>query len=1828
MKAQVILALQIAGFCNLVLSDTEVVDGIEWTYTIENGEASVGGEWMREEPCIPYLTEGAITIPSTLGNCPLTSIGEAAFYSCGRLTSITIPDGVTSIGKNAFIYCSGLRTITIGDGVTSIGSGAFNSCSGLASITIPDGVTSIGSGAFSDCRGLASITIPDSVTSIGEYAFWGCSGLMSITIPDSVTSIGSEAFRGCSGLMSVTIPDSVTSIGGGAFYGCSGLMSITIPDGVTSIGGWAFAGCSALKTIVVPASLQQQSSSWGVPSGCTVIYRNPGEVFLSVSSVHGTPVPNGEWIHCASNDVRACSVEAIATDVSAPGIQYLCTGWTGTGSVPTSGTGTNVTFMITEDSSLTWNWRTENQIVVSVAGCGECAFGTQWVADGATVTAEIVPNTHLYTIAMSGDTNGVTLAGTTLTIPSDGPRNIAVTVSEVKLALDVATAHGTATPVAGRTMWTWGESVAASVPATVEEGRARYACTGWTGMGSVPASGTAASATFTIEEDSSITWNWRKENQISVVLSGPGTCAFGTQWVADGATVTATIVPTVHLYDVSVFDDSGDVGGVLLDGTTLTIRADKPRMVMVQLTERKVALDVTTAHGTAAPSGRTQWSWGDAVAASVAADAPAGGVRYVCTGWTGTGSAPASGTATNVSFTIEEDSSLTWNWRKENQIAVSVAGCGSCAFGTNWVENGTTATATIVPTTHLYTIAMSGDTNGVTLAGTTLAIPSDGPRNIAVTVAEVNLVLDVATAHGTATPAAGRTSWSWGDTVEASVAADEAVDGVRWACTGWSGTGSAPTNGTAASATFTIEEDSTITWNWEKQNRIEVSVYGKGTSTFGTQWIADGATATATVVPTTTLFEITLVGDSEGVTVDGATISIPSDRPRTIGVSVEEVKLNLDVASAHGTAVPSGRTKWTHGDRVEASVREPEPSGGVRQVCTGWTGTGSAPASGTATNVAFTIEVDSSLTWNWRKENRIAVSVAGDGTCAFGTNWVENGTTATATIVPTTHLYTIAMSGDTNGVTLAGTTLAIPSDGPRNVAVTVTEVKLALDVSTAHGTATPAGRTSWSWGDTVEASVAADAPVDGVRWACTGWTGTGSAPTNGTTASVSFAIGEDSTLTWTWEKQNQITVMAAGEGTCAFGTRWIADGTNAEAVVVPSTPLYRIRLFGDADGATVEGTVVTIPSDRPRMIGITIEKVDLALTVSTAFGSASPAAGQSNWSWGDTVRASVAMPEPEGGVRQFCTGWTGTGSVPANGTGTNVAFVIEENSTLTWNWEEQVLVRFETTSDARPVDSAVANESLGELDARTSYTFSLSRNRIVPGSVSVRAGNVTFTDNGNGGLEASGTVASGNVNYATGAVSLRFSGMVPSGSVVASYRFSDDGNRIDSVWTARGDSVAEFAFTKPTGIFARALEGDTNGVVVDDERGVVAIPTDAPRSVRLSIHEITVDEAVRTGEPLAWTAGGTWFVCEDGTASGGYCLRSGRIGAGETSAFEATVEGAGTVSFAWRISSNRGHFAKFYLDGAETNSITRSTAWATLSFALGNGSHTLRWTYEKGTGATAGEDAAFLDDVRWEPLTLAEALDAEELGWTTDGDAPWIPQIAVSSDGADAAKSGAVVGESVSRLSTVVTNSGTLAWKWKADVAGSAGVEVYLDGEDLYDAGIYLEGTSDWADASLEIEGNGEHIVTFEYWNGGTAATISDCAYVDQVSWTPDKPEFVIVEGVKIPVTWLDGNAPAAVAAAGGDYEAAARAIAANGADKVWQCYLSGVSPTNATERFLAHIAVTNGTADVWWTPDLNEGGTKNERVYTVEGKTNLVDQSWGPTNEATRFFRVKVEMP
>ncbi len=75
----------------------------------------------------------------------------------------------------------------------------------------------------------------------------------------------------------------------------------------------------------------------------------------------------------------------------------------------------------------------------------------------------------------------------------------------------------------------------------------------------------------------------------------------------------------------------------------------------------------------------------------------------------------------------------------------------------------------------------------------------------------------------------------------------------------------------------------------------------------------------------------------------------------------------LTVNSAYGT--PSGSGWYNAGADITFSVSSPVPESIITQhVCTGWTGTGSAPATGTNASLHFTINQPSSITWNWQSQ--------------------------------------------------------------------------------------------------------------------------------------------------------------------------------------------------------------------------------------------------------------------------------------------------------------------------------------------------------------------------------------------------------------------------------------------------------------------------------------------------------------------------------------------------------------------------------------------------------------------------------------------------------------------------------------------------------------------------------------------------------------------------------------------------------------------------------------------------------------------------------------------
>lgn len=109
---------------------------------------------------------------------------------------------------------------------------------------------------------------------------------------------------------------------------------------------------------------------------------------------------------------------------------------------------------------------------------------------------------------------------------------------------------------------------------------------------------------------------------------------------------------------------------------------------------------------------------------------------------------------------------------------------------------------------------------------------------------------------------------------------------------------------------------------------------------------------------------------------------------------------------------------------------------------------------------------------------------------------------------------------------------------------------------------------------------------------------------------------------------------------------------------------------------------------------------------------------------------------------------------------------------------------------------------------------------------------------------------------------------------------------------------------------------------------------------------------------------------------------------------------------------------------------------------------------------------------------------------------------------------------------------------------------------------------------------------------------------------------------VPVPKSWIQSKAGHILSACGGDYEAAAMALASNGVSKVWECYLQGVDPEDGDDRFQLRSKVEDGGVSMWWEPDL---GT--ERKYALEGVENMGDE-WGETNAGTRFYRARVEMP
>ena len=144
---------------------------------------------------------------------------------------MTIPNSVTSIGNAAFYGCSSLTSVTIGESVTSIGDLAFNGCSKIDSIVWKAenyaNFLEKENAPFYDCRSqIKSFTFGEAVEYLPAYLCYGMEKLTNIVLFNKTKTIGTSAFEGCIRLGKVTLGSSIQNIAAKAFAGCTRLYDV------------------------------------------------------------------------------------------------------------------------------------------------------------------------------------------------------------------------------------------------------------------------------------------------------------------------------------------------------------------------------------------------------------------------------------------------------------------------------------------------------------------------------------------------------------------------------------------------------------------------------------------------------------------------------------------------------------------------------------------------------------------------------------------------------------------------------------------------------------------------------------------------------------------------------------------------------------------------------------------------------------------------------------------------------------------------------------------------------------------------------------------------------------------------------------------------------------------------------------------------------------------------------------------------------------------------------------------------------------------------------------------------------------------------------------------------------------------------------------------------------------------------------------------------------------------------------------------------------------------------------------------------------------------
>jgi hypothetical protein len=149
-------------------------------------------------------------------------------------------------------------------------------------------------------------------------------------------------------------------------------------------------------------------------------------------------------------------------------------------------------------------------------------------------------------------------------------------------------------------------------------------------------------------------------------------------------------------------------------------------------------------------------------------------------------------------------------------------------------------------------------------------------------------------------------------------------------------------------------------------------------------------------------------------------------------------------------------------------------------------------------------------------------------------------------------------------------------------------------------------------------------------------------------------------------------------------------------------------------------------------------------------------------------------------------------------------------------------------------------------------------------------------------------------------------------------------------------------------------------------------------------------ESGSLGPDYALSGDASWSATTSNAYNGVRSARSGSMSNNQSSIITRTVTGPTTLRFWYSVSSEQNYdFFRFAINGVEEVAASGSVGWTEYTKALGPGTHTLRWSYEKDISVSSGSDTAWIDDVSveqdntvWTDITPATAAGASSTPWT------------------------------------------------------------------------------------------------------------------------------------------------------------------------------------------------------------------------------------------------------